>query len=194
LLRDIQEATGRALLVYFASFNDARAQISPGDDAYFAEMIRDEIVMGVCSELGPADPFVTISPNQSVPAQFLLGAGNVDPIFVQAAAYAVKQTAVLATNLLSTGMMKGRDPKDVDVVVKALSSRETYPSHGSVIDTDEATRLGLKVKKLPPDDELWKQLWLLRCMYEHDLAKIGGLKIFEGATISNVFKPAASKP
>ena len=48
LLRDIQEATGRALLVYFASYNDARGAILPGDDAYFMEMIRD-------TNGGPAD-------------------------------------------------------------------------------------------------------------------------------------------
>jgi hypothetical protein len=247
LLRDIQEATGRALLVYFASFNDTRAQISTGDDAYFAELIRDtkggpadllietqggftdptekiamllrtmvpdlrvivpcraksngtilalvgtEIVMGVCSELGPADPWVTVSQNQTVPAHFLLNSEKVDPIFVQAASYAVKQTATLANNLLATGMMKGRNPQEIASVVKALSSRETYPSHGSVIDADEATRLGLTVTKLSPDDELWKRLWLLRCMYDHDLAKLGGLKIFEGPTVSNALKAAVAK-
>jgi len=74
----------------------------------------------------------------------------VDPVFVQAGAFAVRQTAMLAANLLSTGMMKGRDPKDVDLVVQTLSSRQQYPSHGSVIDADEATRLGLRVQKLSP--------------------------------------------
>ena len=37
-------------------------------------------------------------------------------------------------------------------------------------------RLGLTVTKLSPDDELWQRLWLLRCMYDHDLAKLGGLR------------------
>jgi serine dehydrogenase proteinase len=247
-LRDIQEATGRALIVYFSGYNDTRAQILAGDDSFFMEMIRDangrpadllietpggatdttekiatllrtlvpdlrvivpcraksngtllalvgaQIVMGVCSELGPADPLVSLSPSQAVPAQFLLSAQNVDPIFVQAAAHAVRQTEMLANKLLSTGMMKGRNPKDIEVTVKARSSRERYPSHGSVIDADEATRLGLNVKKLPPEDELWQQIWLLRCMYEYDLAKIGGLKIFEGLTVSNVLKTAVAKP
>ena len=53
LVRDIQEDTGRALLVYFAS-NDPRAQIGPGDDAYFAEMIRD-------THGGPADLLIETS-------------------------------------------------------------------------------------------------------------------------------------
>ena len=152
-----------------------------------------EVVMGACSELGPADPFIQIAPNNMVPAHFLLNAPNVDPIFVQAAAHAIKQTATLVTALLSTGMMKDRAPDEIDLVVQALSSRETYPSHGSVIDADEAARLGLKVTKLSPDDELWQRLWLLRCMYDHDLARIAGLKIFEGQSVSNALKAAVAK-
>jgi hypothetical protein len=248
LIRDIQETTGCTLLVYFATMNDPRAQIGPGDDAYFAEMIRDtkggpadllietsggwtdptekiasllrsmvsdlrvivpcraksngtilaltgsEIIMGPCSELGPADPNIPIAPNNMVPAHFLLNVEKVDPVFVQAAAYAIKQTAMLATNLLSTGMMKGRDPEEINLVVQALSSRQQYPSHGSVIDADEAMRLGLGVQKLSPEDELWQRLWLLRCMYDNDLAHAGGLKIFEGPTVSNTLKAAAPKP
>lgn len=245
LLRDIQDATGRTLLVYFASTSEVRAQISPGDDAYFAEMIRDakggpadllietsggftdatekiasllrsmvpdlrvivpcraksngtmlalvgrEIIMGTCSELGPADPFITINPTNVMPAQFLINAPNVDPILVQIATHAIKQTVALAKALLSSGMLKGRDPNSIDAVVQALSSRQTYPSHGSVIDADEAARLGLNVTKLPPDDELWQRLWLLRCMYDHDLATMNALKIFEGPTVSNALKAAA---
>jgi hypothetical protein len=248
LVRDIQETTGRTLLVYFGSVNDPRAQIGPGDDAYSAEMIRDakggpvdllietaggwtdptekiasllhslvpnlrvivpcraksngtilalagtEIVMGPCSELGPADPLIPIAPGNMVPAHFLLNVNGVDPIFVQAANHAVKQTAMIARSLLSTGMMKGQGPAKIDAVVQALSSRQEYPSHGSVIDADEAARLGLCIKKLSQDDELWQRLWLLRCMYDHDLARAGGLKIFEGPTVSNTLRAAAAKP
>jgi hypothetical protein len=193
LIRDIQEATGRTLLVYFASFNDTRAQILAGDDAYFMEMIRDadggpvdlvietpggatdttekittllrtlvpdlrvivpcqaksngtilalvgtDILMGACSELGPADPLVMLSPTQVVPAQFLLNAQQVDPIFVQAAAYAVRQTAMLATNLLSTGMMKGRDLTDIEGLCPRVkrtlhTDRSLMPMRRSALD------------------------------------------------------------
>src|SRR5262249_6345402 len=156
-------------------------------------LVGCEIVMGTCSELGPADPFITINPTNVMPAQFLINAPNVDPILVQIATHAIKQTAALAKALLSSGMLKGRDPNSIDAVVQALSSRQTYPSHGSVIDADEAARLGLTVTKLSPDDELWQRLWLLRCMYDHDLAKMGGLKIFEGPTVSNALKAAVAK-
>lgn len=239
MIRDIQAITGRTLLVYFAAF-DQRAQIAPGDDVFFAEMLRDakadtpidlmietiggftdptekiaallrvhvtdlrvivpcraksngtllalvgnSIVMGPCSELGPADPFIQIAPNNAVPAHYVIGAGQADPIFVQAASDAIKQTKKLARSLLETGMMNGAAPEVLDAIVHALASRDNYHSHGSVIDADEALRLGLKVEKLNADGDLWQRLWLLRCMYEHDAAKSQTLKMFEGPYISN---------
>jgi hypothetical protein len=148
-------------------------------------LIGSQIVMGTCSELGPADPLLQIAPNNMVPAHFLLSAQNVDPILHQAAQHAINQTIKLAKTMLSSGMVKGKSEAEIDQVVQALSSRVQYPSHGSVIDADEAARLGLSVTKLAPDDELWQRIWLLRCMYEHDARRAGALKIFEGASISN---------
>ena len=244
LIRDIQAETGRTLLVYFAVVTDSRAQIAVGDDAYFAEMLRDakggpvdlmietagggtdptekiasllrtlapdlrvvvpclaksngtmlaltgsKIVMGPTSELGPADPLIPISPGNLVPAHFLISAPNIDPIFTQAAQHAIAQTMKLAENLLSSGMMKGKTPVEIDRVVQALASRQQYPSHGSVIDADEATSLGLSVIKLGPNDELWQRIWLLRCMYAHDTRHMGALKIFEGPNVSNSLRAA----
>jgi hypothetical protein len=86
-------------------------------------------------------------------------------------------------------MMKGRTPAEVEQVVQALASRQLYPSHGSVIDADEAARLGLAVTKLSTNDELWQRLWILRCMYAHDARRAGALKIFEGPTLSNSLRP-----
>jgi hypothetical protein len=244
LIRDIQAESQRTLLIYFAVATDSRAQIMVGDDAYFAEMLRDakggpvdlmietaggftdptekiasllrtfapdlrvivpcmaksngtmlalvgtNIVMGPCSELGPADPLIQIAPGNLVPAHFLIGVPNIDPIFVQAAQHAITQTSKLAKNLLETGMMKGRPGTEIDDVVKALSSRQQYPSHGSVIDADEATRLGLSVTKLAHDNELWQRLWLLRCMYQNDVRRAGALKVFEGPNVSNSLRAA----
>ena len=153
-------------------------------------LVGSNVIMGPGSELGPADPFIQISPGNMVPAHFLIGAPNVDPIFVQAAHHAITQTKKLAANLLSSGMMKGKTTAEVESVVQALASRQQYPSHGSVIDADEAGRLGLSVTKLGPSDELWQRLWLLRCMYAHDARRIGALKIFEGPNISNSLRPA----
>lgn len=154
-------------------------------------LIGKSVVMGPCSELGPADPFIQIAPNNSVPAHYVMGAQqNADPIFKQAAADAIRQTEKLARSLLETGMMKGKTAQEVDGVVHALASRDHYHSHGSVIDADEALRLGLTVEKLKSDDPLWQRLWLLRCMYEHDAARSQTLKMFEGPKISNRLRAA----
>lgn len=244
LIRDVQEATGRTLLVYFASISDPRAQIAPGDDAYFVEMLRDaaggpvdllietpggwtdptekiasilrtiapdlrvivpcraksngtmlalvgqQIIMGPCSELGPADPLINLAPNNMMPAHFLMTAEGVDPILKQVALHAILQTQKLATSLLETGMMRSCSEEAVGAAVQALSSRQQYHSHGSVIDADEAARLGLSVIKLDGNDELWQRLWLLRCMYNHDATRAGALKIFEGPKISNSLRAA----
>ena len=87
-------------------------------------------------------------------------------------------------------MMKGKTPPEIERVVQALASRQQYPSHGSVIDADEAASLGLSVTKLGPNDELWQRIWLLRCMYAHDTRRVGALKIFEGPTVSNSLRAA----
>lgn len=239
LIRDIQDITGRTLVVYFANSNDPRSQIAAGDDAYFAEMLRDAkggpvdllietpggftdateklasvlrslapdlrvivpryaksngtmlalvgsaVMMGPCSELGPSDPLIGVAPNHYVPAHFLTNAPNIDPIIQQIAHHAIKQTAQLATTLLRTGMMQGKSVTDVQQVVDSLSTRNLYPSHGSVIDQNEAARLGLTVIKFTDQDDLWQRIWLLRCMYEHDLMRAQALKIFEGPYLSN---------
>ncbi len=243
LIRDIQAVTGRTLIVYFAAY-DPRAQISPGDDAYFNEMLRDvkngtadllietaggftdatekiasilrqhitdlrvvvpcraksngtilalvgnSIVMGPCSELGPADPLIQLAPNNAVPAHYIIGAANADPIFQQAAHDAIKQTKKLATSLLETGMMAGKQAAEIEATVNAISSRAHYHSHGSVIDADEAERINLKVTKLTTNDELWQRFWLLRCMYDHDAKSTQTLKFFEGPAISNRLRAA----
>jgi hypothetical protein len=145
-----------------------------------------QIVMGAGSELGPIDPMLTLQPGQLVPAQFIVQAPEqVNAILLQAAMYAIKQTQKLATELLRAGMLVGKDELEIQNVVGALSTRDMYHSHGSVIDHKEAQRLGLTVHYLEPSDLLWQWLWLLRCMYEHDARRQRVTKIFEGRRISS---------
>jgi hypothetical protein len=75
---------------------------------------------------------------------------------------------------------KGKPQPDIDSVVAKLSSRDAYFSHGSVIDHREGQTLGLSVEYLSPEDEIWKRIWLLLCMYEHDCRRDRLLKVFEG--------------
>lgn len=143
-----------------------------------------EIVMGVASELGPIDPFIDVSATLRVPAHVLVGEG-IDPMFRQTAQDAVTQTKTLATTLLKTGMLRDRAEHEIDQTVGKLASRAHFHSHGSVIDAEEAVSLGLAIARLEPDDDLWQRLWLLRCMYWHDLRSAGQVKIFEGRIVSN---------
>jgi Serine dehydrogenase proteinase len=246
LISDIEEMTGRRLIVYYSDC-ESPAQIDPSDDKYLLELVGDlgsapadllletnggftdatekvvsilrdqisdlraiipkraksngtllalaarEIVLGPGSELGPIDPTIPLAPDQFVPAQFIVQAAASHPeqinlIVLQAAAYAIKQTQKLATDLLRAGMLKGKDEADIKRAVDELSTRDVYHSHGSVIDHREAVRLGLNVNYLSADDPLWKWLWLLRCMFEHDARRRGVIKIFEGRRISNAIR------
>jgi hypothetical protein len=141
-----------------------------------------EIIMGQQSELGPIDPSIG-----GVPAEFVVNAppGSFSPIDFQFAESARKQTRKLASALLMTGMMKANTAEEIEDTIEKLATKNTYHSHGSSIDADEAVLLKLTVKKLQPCDHLWKQIWLLRTMYQHDCGQHGYAKLFEGSSISS---------
>ncbi len=127
------------------------------------------IVMGVSSELGPIEPMVN-----GIPCTILADPQMAAQNFVlhKVGTFGLQQSKTIAEALLSKGMMAGKRPEEIKDVVQKLSSRDTYASHGSVIDHREATALGLKVDYLPPGDPVWDRLWLLHCMYEVDCRKI----------------------
>lgn len=235
LIKDIEDVTGRRLIVYFANRFKNESQIDAGDLSYMAELVDDikraptdllletnggstdateaivsllqsvvpdlrvivtsaaksngtmiclaasEIIMGPTSELGPIDPSFN-----NIPASILI-----EPAIAQQnyplhrlGKFAIQQTEKLAGNLLRSGMLAGRPESEVTTVVNALSTKSVFFSHGSVIDHREASALGLNVRYLPEDDELWRRLWLLTCMYAQDVSTLNYLKIFEGANRS----------
>jgi ClpP class serine protease len=154
------------------------------------------IVMGATSELGPIEPQVGGVPCTILEAPEI--AATNFPLH-KIGTYALLQTKVLAKRLLAEGMMKGKTEAEIDATVKKLSSRDHFYSHGSVINHQEATQLGLTVEYLPPDDEIWRRVWLLYCMYDHDCRRDRYLKVFEGPSIStSIIAPrqaaAAPKP
>jgi hypothetical protein len=231
LIRDIQEITGRKLLVYFANRFEVGSDIDHRDCSLVAEifngvngsavdfmietnggntdaadsiisflrnitkdmrvivancaksngtliaLLSNSIIMGPSSELGPIEPSV-----QGIPCSILVHQNIAASNFAlhMHGQFALKQTTDLANKLLTEGMMKGKDAIEIEKVVKQLSSRDKYAAHGSCIDYNEASSIGLNVIKLNSDDALWKRIWLLHCMYEHDCRKSKYLKIFEG--------------
>lgn len=140
-----------------------------------------QIVMGQTSELGPIDPQLR-GVSCTVWAQPKLAESNI--VFHELGKSYIRQTKSLAKRLLTEGMMAGKDETQIEKVVNALSGRDRYPSHGSVINHSEAVELGLAVQYLEREDSLWKQLWLLHCMYTADARRDGFHKIFEGRKIS----------
>lgn len=242
LIRDIEELTGRALVVYYTD-TTTNAQIDSQDDQYLIELLRDargapsdllletnggatddteklasilraaapdlrvvvprraksngtllalaagQIVMGMGAELGPMDPLLPSPQGYLVPAQYILEAPDAfDPVLRRFAEQAILQTRKLARALLATGMLRGRTAAEIERVVDRLSSRDTYHSHGSVIDGTEAAAMGLTVATLDPDDPVWGRLWLLRAMYEADTQRGNLSKVFEGRVVSQTVR------
>lgn len=156
-------------------------------------MCGQTVVLGMESELGPIDPNLG-----AIPVHFILNAppGSFNPIDVQVAATARLQTEKLAKQLLASGMMRTRSAAEIDEAIEKLATRNTYHSHGSVIDYKEAEALGFDVTFMEPSNELWKKFWLLRSMYQHDCPISGYAKLFESAKLSTATAtvPQASNP
>lgn len=138
-----------------------------------------EILMSATSELGPIDPSIG-----NLPVEFILNDDAANPILKQIAKTASLQTRRLAKELLTSGMMMGQGEAAIENVVELLATRKRFHSHGSVIDASEAQQLGLNVRILPVEDDLWRQFWLLRTMYAYDAPRNGHWKVFEGAKVS----------
>jgi len=156
-------------------------------------LAAQSILMGATSELGPIDPSINNMPCTFI--ENIAAAGQpVDPMLLQFAQHANKQTRDLAYRLLESGMLAAKDKSEIEDVVNKLASRDVYHSHGSVIDYSEAHSLGLAVEFLGPDDELWKRLWLLRCMFAFDAKTTSVQKIFESANTSNSLTYPTAQP
>lgn len=147
-----------------------------------------EIVMGPASELGPIEPHLNGIPS-SVLMQKEMAQQNF-PLH-QLGVYAYQHSKQIAFDLLSSGMMASHTCDEIHAVVDTLASRDTYKSHGAVIDHREASSLGLKICHLPEGDEIWSRIWLLYCMYDHDTHHAGLLKIYEGRARSTQVKASS---
>lgn len=148
------------------------------------------IVMGPTSELGPIEPSWGGTPCTVLATPEI---ANQNFPLHKYGVWALEQTKALAKRLLTQGMMRGQGAQKVEATVSALSSRDVYFSHGSVIDSTEAMELGLNVTVLSENDALWKKLWLLHCMYDHDCRRDRYLKVFEGASVSTAIAAPPSK-
>ena len=135
------------------------------------------IVMGASSELGPIEPSLNGIPCSILDTEAISKTNF--PLHMLGK-FALQQSKSLASRLLTSGMMQDRTTDEIAATVEALATRDKFPSHGSVVDHREAIAIGLTVEYLPPDDELWRRIWLLYCMYDHDCRTDRLLKVYEG--------------
>lgn len=167
----------------------------------------DEIVMGHVSELGPIDPQITYRlPNNQIvnhPAQSIIDAfykikretekkllpayipilNNIDIALLDYCEKATIRAKELAEIWLSKHMLKD-EPDKAKRIAEILSDARTHLSHERIIDRDEASNLGLKIKKIDKDDEIWMLIWELYCRSEYYLKTQKKIKLIESSKSS----------
>ncbi len=174
-------------------------------------LAADAVVTGQPSELGPIDPQIVIERDASGqeisrPAQSFLdglqdivqatGAGQLspayfplldklDPSLIDFCKKALRRSEQLATRFLAQYMLKDQPDcqKKAKTIARELNNVERFLSHGAVIDADRAQELGLVVRILEPDDDVWQGYWRLYC--EQTLALVSPIaRLFEGRRAS----------
>lgn len=150
-------------------------------------LAAERLVMGPTSELGPIEPIVL----DEIPATALVnfntnGDRDLD-IAKFHATHALEQTKLVAKRALRHKMcsdINRFDDASLVTIIDALCGRVKFPSHGSVIDAEQASDLGLAVTRLDKNDEIWNRVWLLYCMLRHDAELRNLQKIFETKKVS----------
>lgn len=144
-------------------------------------MSSSNILLGVNSELGPIDPQMVLPELGRVPCEFIARDEGKDRVLRDLADANVKRMRSLAEKILRKGMLQALGEEELQLVLNKLSSSSQYNSHGAVIDYSEAKEIGLTVEWMEPEGPLWRAVWLLYCLYDHD-TKMNGLgRIIEGA-------------
>jgi ATP-dependent protease ClpP protease subunit len=82
---------------------------------------------------------------------------------------------------LAEGLLKRRG-LPFSEIAGALLDLDRWPSHGQMINWEDAKALGLDVNYLPPSDNTWQKYWLLHC--HQRLSIDDNQKLFESAYVS----------
>ena len=142
------------------------------------------IVLGINSELGPIDPNWEVEKGLMVPCELIAEDPKFDDYVRAMARLQAERMTQMTTALLAKGMMRNSTQDEIDGVIIKLSTCTGYKSHGAVIDFDEVEKLGLSATYLEPEDDLWKRIWLLYCLYDYDTRIHCIAKILEGRRFS----------
>lgn len=170
----------------------------------------DTILMGYASELGPIDPQIVITTPEGRRVQrparsFLDGLEDIkkkvaeegelspvyypplsqlDPALLDYCNKTIERSRQFAVKWLKKYMCAD-NPAKAEEIADRLLDVARYLSHGIVINHEEARDMGLKVEYLPPENELWRALWILHCVYQADVRTIPDtVKFFESGSVS----------
>ena len=69
-------------------------------------------------------------------------------------------------------------------IPRTLMDTNKFPSHSQMIDWETAKDIGLNIKHLDPDDEIWRQFWALYCHLKLSIKQ--NQKIFESRIVSYI--------
>lgn len=167
----------------------------------------DTILMGSCSEIGPIDvQIVSLTPRGSkvvIPARTFAEAYeflqneilvrhrppqmimpmllNIDPIMLQNCKNQLRYGFTIAEKWLKKHMWKEDENKAIEIA-KCLN--EDFISHGAVINYQEASEIGLKIRYLPIDSEEWKLIWEYYIISIYHLNQTQKTKLFESRNVS----------
>lgn len=152
-------------------------------------LVGKKIVMGPHSELGPADPIIN-----GMPACHIVNCQehpDVSPILVESAKKAIVKCIEIAEEQtrLSQPQMNDTEIKQLAVT---LCVNEKFHTHGTPISVIDAQELKLPIESLGENDQLWKRLWLLYCMYSYDCTLKGFSKVFETRRVSHALTQTGS--
>jgi len=167
----------------------------------------DEIMMGYLSEIGPIDPQIRLATPQGfnyIPAHSLIGAvgqvngmlqggvdqrivlgmvQKIDPAFIDFAQRAILFSKNFAETQLSQHMLVGQ-PERAKEIAEALSNNDRWLSHGKRIGIKEAQELGLKIRSIDKNSELWKLLWEYYARAQIHMNNGGIVKLYETSSYS----------
>ena len=176
-------------------------------------LASDQVIMGLASEIGPIDAQLTgpgpggatfqtsaqafidefdrikkevDDTGKLSPAYFPLLEG-INLGFIRMCRNLMDRSQKFAEKWLKKYMLKD-NPQAAEGLAADLCNVKKWLSHGVVIDADQATLLGVKVKKLSQDDDLWKQIWYLHCCYGVLFRRTPISKIYESTTVSLSFE------
>ena len=105
---------------------------------------------------------------------------KLDPATLRHYQFVADRARNLAENLLKQGMFR-TVPGNYTKIPADLMDLDQFPTHGQVIDAQDALRIGLNVQVLERRSKVWDAIWAL---YSHQRMALGAKsKLFESDVV-----------